>query len=205
QQFKARFLKTSMPTSVEGIEKYLAWGMILCIGQVYTKKLLNAFIYKVFDIMESEPDRLREGCGIGPTQAGRAIDEWAEQQGGRGIRAFGHSDGEGPARGVRIYKPCAADAVQVIGENPYRLGRNIRGTGFKTADVIAMKLGVDKTALVRVRAGISYALTEAMDEGHCGLPTDELMPLAAQLLEVPQDLIRTALELELAYGTVIAS
>jgi exodeoxyribonuclease V alpha subunit len=67
-----------------------------------------------------------------------------------------------------------------------------------------MKLGIEKTAMVRVRAGISYALTEAMDEGHCGLPTDELVPLAEKLLEVPGDLVRTALDLELTEGTVIA-
>jgi exodeoxyribonuclease V alpha subunit len=91
-----------------------------------------------------------------------------------------------------------------MSENPYRLARDIRGIGFKTADAIAMKLGVDKTAMIRVRAGISYALTEAMDEGHCGLPSAELMPLAEKLLEVPQNLIGTALDLELADGTVIA-
>jgi exodeoxyribonuclease V alpha subunit len=67
-----------------------------------------------------------------------------------------------------------------------------------------MKLGIEKTAMVRVRAGISYALTEAMDEGHCGLPTEQLMPLAETLLEVPQELIRTALDLELREGTVVA-
>jgi exodeoxyribonuclease V alpha subunit len=89
--------------------------------------------------------------------------------------------------------------------NPYRLARDIRGIGFKTADAIAMKLGIEKTAMVRVRAGISYALTEAMDEGHCGLPTDELVPLAEKLLEVPQQLIRTALELELQEGTVMST
>jgi exodeoxyribonuclease V alpha subunit len=66
------------------------------------------------------------------------------------------------------------------------LARDIRGIGFKTADAIAMKLGIEKTAVVRVRAAISYALTEAMDEGHCGLPTDELVPLAEKLLEVPK-------------------
>jgi exodeoxyribonuclease V alpha subunit len=89
-------------------------------------------------------------------------------------------------------------------ENPYRLARDIRGIGFKTADAIAMKLGIEKTAMIRVRAGISYALTEAMDEGHCGLPTEQLSPLAEKLLEVPQDLIRTALDLELQEGTVVA-
>ena len=67
-----------------------------------------------------------------------------------------------------------------------------------------MKLGIEKMAMIRVRAGVSYALTEAMDEGHCGLPTEELTPLAEKLLEVPQELIRTAIELELQEGTVIA-
>src|ERR1700731_3618000 len=67
-----------------------------------------------------------------------------------------------------------------------------------------MKLGIEKTAMIRVRAGISYALTEAMDEGHCGLPTDELVPLAEKLLEVAGELVRTALHLELTEGTVIA-
>jgi exodeoxyribonuclease V alpha subunit len=205
QQFKARFLKTSMPTSVDGIEKYLASGMIRGIGPVYAKRLLNAFSDKVFDIIEAEPDRLREVDGIGPKRAGRIVAAWAEQKVVREIMVFLHSHDVGTARAVRIYKTYGADAVQVMSENPYRLARDIRGIGFKTADAIAMKLGVDKTALVRVRAGISYALTEAMDEGHCGLPWDELMPLAAQLLEVPQDLIRTALDLELVDGTVTAS
>ena len=205
QQFKARFLKTSMPTSVDGIERYLASGMIRGIGPVYAKKLLNAFSDKVFDIIEAEPDRLREVDGIGPKRAGRIVAAWAEQKVVREIMVFLHSHDVGTARAVRIYKTYGADAVQVMSENPYRLARDIRGIGFKTADAIAMKLGVDKTALVRVRAGISYALTEAMDEGNCGLPWDELMPLAAQLLEVPQDLIRTALDLELVDGTVTAS
>ena len=91
-----------------------------------------------------------------------------------------------------------------MSENPYRLARDIRGIGFKTADAIAMKLGIEKTAMMRVRAGISYALTEAMEEGHCGLPAEELVPLAEKLLEVSQELIRTALDLELQDGTVVA-
>ena len=117
---------------------------------------------------------------------------------------FLHSHGVGTARAVRIFKTYGADAVQVMTENPYRLARDIRGIGFKTADAIAMRLGIEKTAMIRVRAGISYALTEAMDEGHCGLPTEELVPLAVDLLEVPPELVQTALDLELAERTVIA-
>jgi exodeoxyribonuclease V alpha subunit len=204
QQFKARFLKTSTPTSNEGIEKYLASGMIRGIGPVYAKKLLRAFGNTVFDVIEAEPVRLQEVDGIGPVRASRITAAWTEQKVVREIMVFLHSHGVGTARAVRIYKTYGADAVQVMSENPYRLARDIRGIGFKTADAIAMKLGVDKTAMIRVRAGISYALTEAMDDGHCGLPTDGLVPLAEKLLEISQDLIRTALDLELAEGTVIA-
>jgi exodeoxyribonuclease V alpha subunit len=117
---------------------------------------------------------------------------------------FLHSNGVGTARAVRIFKTYGADAVQIMSENPYRLARDIRGIGFKTADAIAMKLGVEKTAMIRVRAGISYALTEAMDQGHCGLPTEDLTQLAEKFLEVSVDLVGTALGLELTEGTVIA-
>jgi exodeoxyribonuclease V alpha subunit len=204
QQFKARFLRTSPPTSADGIEKYLSSGMIRGVGPVYAKKLVRAFGEKVFDVIEATPDRLREIDGIGPVRAASILAAWAEQKAVREIMVFLHSHGVGTARAVRIFKTYGADAIQIMTENPYRLARDIRGIGFKTADAIAMKLGIEKTAMVRVRAGISYALTEAMDEGHCGLPTGELVPLTEKLLEVPQELIRTALDLELQGGTVIA-
>jgi exodeoxyribonuclease V alpha subunit len=204
QQFKARFLRTSPPTSADGIEKYLSSGMIRGVGPVYAKKLVRAFGEKVFDVIETASDRLREVDGIGPVRAASILTAWVEQKAVREIMVFLHSHGVGTARAVRIFKTYGADAIQVMTENPYRLARDIRGIGFKTADAIAMRLGVEKTAMVRVRAGISYALTEAMDEGHCGLPTDELVPLAEKLLEVAGELVRTALELELTEGTVIA-
>ena len=204
QQFKARFLRISAPSSVEGIEKYLGSGMIRGIGPVYARKLVRAFGDKVFDIIEAEPERLREVSGIGRVRAKRITDAWAEQKTVREIMVFLHSHGVGTARAVRIFRTYGADAVEVMTENPYRLARDIRGIGFRTADAIAMKLGIEKTAMVRIRAGITYALSEAMNEGHCGLPADELELLASGLLEVPDDPIRTALELELAEGTVVA-
>jgi exodeoxyribonuclease V alpha subunit len=173
------------PSSIEGIEKYLSSGMIRGVGPVYAKKLVRAFGEKVFDVIEAAPGRLREVAGIGPVRARRITEAWAEQKIVREIMVFLHEHGVGTARAVRIYKTYGIDAVQVMSENPYRLARDIRGIGFKTADAIAMKLGIDKTAMIRVRAGISYALTEAMDEGHCGLPTEQLLPLAVKLLEVP--------------------
>src|SRR5438477_10446450 len=178
--------------------------MIRGIGAVYARKLVRAFGEGVFEIIEQEPGRLREVTGIGPKRAGQIIAGWAEQKVIREIMLFLHSNGVGTSRAVRIYKTYGADAIQLISENPYRLARDIRGIGFLTADQIAAKLGIEKTALVRVRAGISYALAEAMDDGHCGLPADELVPLTQKLLDVPAELVGTALDLELQEGTVIA-
>src|SRR5271167_4256870 len=203
-QFRASFLKVTVPTTVEGIEKYLGSGMIRGIGPAYARKLVRAFGEDVFEIIEQEPNRLREVTGIGPKRAARVIAGWAEQKVIREIMLFLHSNGVGTSRAVRIYKTYGADAVQLISENPYRLARDIRGIGFRTADQIAAKLGIEKTALIRVRAGIAYALTEAMDEGHCGLPAEELISLTQTLLEGPAELVETALRLELDDGAVVA-
>jgi exodeoxyribonuclease V alpha subunit len=204
QQFKARFLKVTEPTSMEGIERYLGSGSIRGIGPVYAKKLVHAFGDKVFDVIATEPERLREVDGIGPVRAGRIAAAWAEQKVVREIMVFLHSHGVGSARAVRIYRTYGVDAVEVMSENPYRLARDVRGIGFKTADAIAMKLGIEKTAMIRLRAGISFALAEATGNGHCGLPTDELVPLAVSLLDAPEPEVRTALDLELGEGAVVA-
>ena len=203
-QFRASFLKATSPTTTEGIEKYLGSGMIRGIGPIYARKLVRAFSDAVFDVIEQEHGRLREVTGIGPKRAERIAAGWAEQKVIREIMLFLHSNVVGTSRAVRIYKTYGAEAVQRISENPYRLARDIRGIGFRTADQIAAKLGIEKTAPVRVRAGIAYALTEAMDEGHCGLPAETLVPATAKLLEVPAELVEEALHLELGAGTVIA-
>ena len=203
QQFKARFLRTSPPISADGIENTFVRhdpGRRPGLRQEAGARLGD----KVFDVIEATPDRLREVSGIGPVRAASILAAWAEQKAVREIMLFLHSHGVGTARAVRIFKTYGSDAIQVMTENPYRLARDIRGIGFKTADAIAMKLGIEKSAMIRVRAGISYALTEAMDEGHCGRPLEDLLPLAEKLLEVPQQLIQTALDLELQEGAVVA-
>jgi exodeoxyribonuclease V alpha subunit len=184
QQFKAAFLRASPPTTAEGIEKYLGSGMIRGIGPIYASKLVTAFGAEVFEVIEQAPERLREVPGIGRVRAGRIATAWADQKVVREIMVFLHSHGVGTARAVRIFKTYGNDAVQVMAENPYRLARDIRGIGFRTADAIAARLGIEATAMIRLRAGINYALLEASGEGHCGLPTAELLKLAGELLAV---------------------
>ena len=128
QQFRASFIRTAAPSSVEGIEKYLGSGMIRGIGPVYARKLVRAFGEKVFDVIEAEPDRLREVTGIGKVRAKRITDAWAEQKVVREIMVFLRGHGVGTARAVRIFRTYGVDAVEVMTGNPYRLARDIRWT-----------------------------------------------------------------------------
>ena len=161
-QFRAHFLQASAPSSIEGIEKYLGSGMIRGIGPVYARRMVQLFGTDVFDIIEASPGRLREVEGIGPTRADRITAAWADQKMIREIMVFLYQHGVGTARAVRIFKTYGADAVQVMSENPYRLARDIRGIGFRTADLIAERLGIEKTAMIRVRAGIDVLLMQAL-------------------------------------------
>ncbi len=195
-QFRASFIKTTPPTSLEGIERFLGSGMIKGIGAHYAKKLVAAFGEAVFEVIEQKPERLRQVEGIGPVRGQRITAGWAEQKAVREIMLFLQSHGVSPARALRIYKTYGADAVPLVTENPYRLARDIRGIGFKTADQIAERLGIEKTSMIRARAGISYALMEAVRDGHCALPEDDLLTLAEKLLD--------ALRLELQENFVVA-
>ncbi len=203
-QFKATHLAITRPTTLEGIEKYLASGMIRGIGPVYARALVGAFGEAVFELIEHQPERLREVTGIGAKRAARIVVGWADQRAIREITLFLHAHGVGTSRAVRIFKTYGQEAIARITENPYRLARDIRGIGFRTADQVASRLGIAPEAMTRVRAGLSFALAEATGNGHCGLPTGELTRMTAELIEVDAALIQTALGLELPEGELVA-
>jgi exodeoxyribonuclease V alpha subunit len=202
-QFKSTSVRSSPPMTPEGIERYLGSGLVKGVGPHFARRLVAAFGVDVFDVIEREPGRLREVDGIGPVRAERIAGSWNQQKAVRDIMVFLHAHGVGTQRAVRIYRTYGPDAIRLIRENPYRLAADIRGIGFVTADQVAARLGIEKTALIRARAGIGYTLARATDEGHCGLPATTLRETAARLLEIPQPVIDQALELELAARAVV--
>ena len=202
-QFRALFLQVTAPTSLEGIERYLGSGMIKGIGPHFAKRLVKTFGDAVFDVIEKTPERLREVEGIGQVRLKRITAGWADQKAIREIMVFLQSHGIGTSRSVRIFKTYGADAIPLVKENPYRLARDIRGIGFKTADQLAQRLGIPKESMLRARAGISYALMEAVADGHCALPEENLLTLAQELLEIGRPTLAEALALEAAEGGVV--
>jgi exodeoxyribonuclease V alpha subunit len=198
RQFRAVFVKIYPPTTLTGIERYLGSGMVKGIGPVYAGKLVKAFGAAVFDVIEQSPERLREIPGIGEVRARKITSGWADQKVIRSIMVFLHAHGVSTSRAVRIFKTYGQGAIEIVQENPYRLAQDIRGIGFLSADTIAQKIGIAKDSPLRAQAGISYALTEASGQGHCGLPYADLVPLAVKLLDIAESIIETAIAQEVA-------
>jgi exodeoxyribonuclease V alpha subunit len=203
QQFKAESLQVTPPTTLEGIEKYLGSGIVKGIGPATAKKFLKTFGNAIFTIIEEQPEKLKAIGGLGNSRIARIQASWAEQKAVRDIMLFLHSHGISPTRAVRIQKKYGEGAIEKIRENPYRLAQDIQGIGFTISDQIGASLGVKKTSILRARAGVNHALLKARENGHCGLPTGELIRSCQALLEVDINLIEEALGLELKAETII--
>jgi exodeoxyribonuclease V alpha subunit len=204
KQFKADFLKSLPPETLEGIERYLGSGLIKGVGAHFAKRLVSAFGDKVFEVIENKPDLLSTVEGIGKIRAQSICTNWQDQKIIREIMVFLQSHGVGTSRATRIYKTYGEKAIEVVSQNPYQLAKDIRGIGFVSADTIAGNLGIAKNSLVRARAGVAHVLLEATSDGHCGLPKEILIQNSRKLLEITKDLIELAIAEEIKLKTLIA-
>jgi len=196
-QFKSTFLKVVPPTTLEGIEKYLGSGMVKGIGPHFANILVKAFKENVFDVIESEPERLQTLPGIGTKRIEKITSAWAEQKAIREIMVFLQSHGVGTGRAVRIYKTYGDESIAKVTENPYRLALDIHGIGFKTADQIAQKLGIAPDSLIRAQAGVRHVLQEYSGEGHCAALWDSLVKEAEKILQIDTSLLEQGIVQEI--------
>ena len=175
------------------MERYLGSGLIKGIGPIFARRLVVAFGEAVFETIESAPKDCLGSKALVPSVR-RGLPPAGPIR-----RSFARSWRSCKAMGLALHersassRPTAPDAIPLVTENPYRLARDIAGIGFKSADLIAERLGIAKTAMIRARAGIVYALMEAIADGHCGLPEDQLLTKAEKLLEIPNEILAEAL------------
>jgi exodeoxyribonuclease V alpha subunit len=202
-QFKAQHLQVIPPTTLEGIEKYLGSGLIKGIGPHFAKALIKAFGENVFTIIENEAHRLTELTGIGTKRKNTILTAWAEQKVVRNIMVFLQSHGIGTARAVRIYKVYGDNAIDIIRDNPYRLALDIIGVGFKTADSLAMRLGIDRNSIKRAQAGVRHVLQEFAAKGHCAAAQEKLVKASVTLLEITEEIIMHAIASEIKTENLI--
>ena len=194
RQFKAEQIETTAPDSREGIEKYLASGLIEGIGPVYAKKLVAKFGEEVFEIIEQNSARLQEVPGVGKKRRVEIKSSWEKQKSVREIMIFLHRHGISTGKAVKIFKQYGPAAMETVSQNPYQLARDIHGIGFKTADGIAQRTGIAIDSEPRLRAGLFHLLLAAGSEGHTALPNEVLLSRAVDLLGLPAEVILPVLD-----------
>ena len=194
RQFEAKEWEETLPASIYGIEKYLGSGLIKGIGPVFAQKIVGEFQEQTLDVLEDAPESLLAIEGIGPKRLQMIKTAWAEQKEIKNIMVFLQSHGVSTAFGSKIYRAYGEKSIEVITENPYQMAEDIFGVGFKTADELAQKLGIDPESDMRCRSGVIYVLRRLADDGHCYAEPEQLVTTASELLEITPAHVTAAVE-----------
>lgn len=189
KQFKVEECEEILPTSKDGIEKYLSSGIIQGIGPVTAKKIVNKFGEDTLNILDNNIERLKEIEGIGKKKLETIIESYREQRELKNITIFLQTHGLSVNQCLKIYKKYEASSVDTVKNNPYILCDEISGIGFKTSDKIARSLGIEIDSPFRIQSGIRYVINEFCANGHTFMPKDELIKEASNVLTVSGDII----------------
>jgi len=169
-QFEVEICEQTLPATAAGILRYLGSGLVKGIGPRLAERIVDHFGSQTLEVIEHQPERLREVPDIGPRRTGLIAAAWQEQKQVKEIMLFLHGHGVSTNLAIKIYKQYGDQAMDVVKSDPYRLAQDIYGVGFKTADRIAQALGLPADHPTRLEAGIVYVIQQAADDGHVYLP-----------------------------------
>lgn len=189
KQFSVSICEEVVPTSVEGIEKYLASGVIRGIGPITAKKIIQKFGEESLNILDNDISRLKEIEGIGEKKYNIICESYIEQHDLKNV--FIHFQQFGITQGqcLKIYKTFGPNAKEIVDKDPYILCREIKGIGFTTADRIAGLLGVNKESESRIFSGIDFIINRFCGYGNTYMPKDKVIEETVELLGVNKELI----------------
>lgn len=204
QQFKIEEFEEILPTSVEAIEKYLSAGIIYGIGPITAKKIVAHFGEETFDIMENNIERLMEVEGIGQKKFRIIYESYIEQKDLKDIIMFFQAHGVSNNQCLKIYKKFGPTAKDIVSDNPYILCKEISGIGFKTADKIAMSLGIEAESPFRIKSGIEYVINGFCMAGNTYMPKDKLIASACETLVVNPKIVEENIYNSVLEGRIIS-
>ena len=194
RQFAMETFEETLPATVYGIEKYLGSGLVKGVGPKFAGRIVKQFGAETLNVIEENPDLLLEVPGIGRVRVERIKKSWQEQKEIKNIMLFLRSHDVSTSHATRIYKTYGNDSIKIVQENPYRLADDIWGIGFRTADIIAEKMGFDHEKYARLRSGILYTLNKLSEEGHCYATREMLLKTGAELLSVDESVLSMTLD-----------
>jgi exodeoxyribonuclease V alpha subunit len=193
-QFRVSGFTEIAPATLEGMRKYLGSGLIKGIGPEFAARIVDRFGIETLEVLDSDPGRISEVPGIGPTRARAIRDAWSAQREVRKVMVFLQGYGVSPAFAARIYKRYGVAAVALLRENPYRLAFDVWGIGFLSADKLAAALGIARESAARIDAGVRHVLEQASTDGDVFVPRERLVREAAALLGTAEGLPQAAVD-----------
>ena len=195
RQFQIETAEPLLPAGVNAIRRYLASGQLKGVGPTLAERLIKQFKDKTLDIIDTDPDQLLRVDGIGPSKLKKIVQSWEEQHHVRALILFLQEHDVSPALAARIHRHYGPQALHKVRENPYDLAYEVHGIGFKTADVIALKLGFAPDCRERLEAALVFVLFQFSESGHLFAPLDELLEKTSALLGgTPTESLHGALE-----------
>ena len=204
RQLKAESYVPILPSTAQGIEKFLSCGLISGIGPVLAKRIVRKFGERTLDILASDADRMAEVEGVGAVKLREIKKSWAEHSDIRGLILFLQEHDVSTNLATKIYRHYGAKSYHVLRTNPYQLCLDVWGIGFKTADQIALKLGMDPASVERVKAYLLYLLEKDNEQGHVFSYESELIIRSREEIGVDDEKIAKALADLKAKGLVVA-
>ena len=203
RQFRVRMCEVRVPATVEGIEAYLASGLIKGVGPIMARRLVDTFGAETLEIIATDPERLLEVDGIGDARVREIRRSFAEHSSIQTIMVYLHSVGISSAYASRIVRTYGDLAIDVVRTDPYRLADDVLGIGFKIADAIAARVGIDRHSPRRAEAGIVYVLSRMTEDGHLFCEREALLGRAAEELDIPRDVLEAVFPVLAAEGRVV--
>jgi len=198
REFRILRFTPQLPESVEGIRRYLGSGLIKGIGPVVAARIVDQFGAETLAIIEQTPVRLLEVAGISRKRVEMITGAWAAQQEIKGLMLFLQAHQVPIGLAARIFRAYGNEALAVVRTDPFRMVKDVRGIGFRTADDLATRLGLPPESPARYAAALKHVLSQATGEGHVYLPEDRLLERGAALLRCPLPALRPALDRLLA-------
>lgn len=192
-QFKVEQVESHTPSTLDGMQKYLASGLINGIGPSFADRIIKEFGLQTFEILDHNPDLLLRVSGIGRGRVDKIKRAWQQQRQIRDVMVYLQSHGVGPSLAVKIFAKYGSRSIDVVRNRPYSLAMDIYGIGFIKADEIALKVGIPRDSQQRAEAGVLHVLRELGDDGHVCFPVKELVNKSAELLGFEPEPIQLAL------------
>jgi exodeoxyribonuclease V alpha subunit len=183
-QLKAESVTELLPSTLDGVERYLASGVVPGIGEKLAKRIVSAFKLETLRVLDEEPSRLAEVEGLGQKRALAIAQAWTAERAQRDVMIFLQARGASASLAMRVWKRYGPSSIEVVSRNPYLLAIDVSGIGFKTADRLAASLGIARDSPERLEAGVLQALHDATEAGHVYTRAEDLAARAASLLEL---------------------